>query len=224
MPTLIWLDLCDFVIHINELAEIITKTQPKFMAHKCFISFKTQDHDYKKYIHDELDVDMIDKSLHEPINSDDEDYIMRKIRENYLSDSTVTIFLIGSKSAENSFLENQNFIKRELQASLYNGTGNTKNGILGVVLPSMTSTIYKGSYNCNSCNGSHNVVKINDDSVIKEFSYNYYIPNEKCAWSEDDRYCVLTTWEDFCITPNHYIDLAFNKRTSSISSKTKVKP
>ena len=36
------------------------------MAHKCFISFKTQDHAYKKYIHDELDVDMIDKSLHEP--------------------------------------------------------------------------------------------------------------------------------------------------------------
>ena len=59
-----------------------------------------QDYEYKKYIHDHLEVDMIDKSLHEPINSDDEDYIMRKIRENYLSDSTVTIFIIGTKSAE----------------------------------------------------------------------------------------------------------------------------
>lgn len=194
------------------------------MAHKCFISFKTQDHEYKKYIHDELEVDMIDKSLHEPIDSDDEDYIMRKIRENYLSDSTVTIFLIGSNSAENSWFENQNFIKRELQASLYNGVGNTKNGILGVVLPSMTSQIYRGSQPCSDCGGSHNIVKINDDTVIKEFSYNYYIPNDKCAWNYDDRYCVLTTWEDFCKNPNLYIDLAFDKRTSPISSKTKVRP
>ncbi|KFE97349.1 molecular chaperone Tir [Chryseobacterium formosense] len=194
------------------------------MAHKCFISFKTEDRVYKTYIHDHLDVDMIDKSLHDPINSYDEDYIMRKIRENYLSDSTVTIFLIGDKSAENSWFENQTFIKRELQSSLYHGLGNTKNGILGVVLPSMKEKIYKGSYYCSTCGGNHNCVSINDNTVIKEFSYNYYIPNDKCAWSEIDRYCVLTTWEDFCAAPNYYIDLAFDKRTQPISNKTKVKP
>lgn len=194
------------------------------MAHKCFISFKTQDHNYKKYIHDELDVDMIDKSLHEAIDSDDEDYIMRKIRENYLSDSTVTIFLIGSNSAENSWFQNQNFIKRELQSSLYNGAGNTKNGILGIVLPSMVDTIFQGTYYCNECNSNHTTVKINNDTVIKEFSYNYYIPNNKCAWSEEDRYCVLTTWGEFCENPNYYIDLAFDKRISPIASKTKVRP
>ena len=105
------------------------------MGHKCFISFKTEDLDYKKKIQDELDIDMIDKSLDEAIDSNDEDYIMRKIREDYLSDSTVTIFIIGLYSAEYSFLQNQNFIKRELQASLYDGEGNTKSGILGVVLP-----------------------------------------------------------------------------------------
>jgi hypothetical protein len=194
------------------------------MAHKCFISFKTQDKDYKTYIHDNLDVDMIDKSLHEPINSDDEDYIMRKIRENYLSDSTVTIFLIGSNSAENSFLQNQTFIKRELQASLYNGVNNTKNGVLGVVLPSMTNSIYLGTNNCLTCGSSHKIVKIDDVTIIKEFSYNYYVPNNKCSWNEDDRYCVLTTWEEFCATPNYYIDQAFNKRTHAISAFTKVKP
>jgi hypothetical protein len=32
---------------------------------------------------------MIDHSLDDPIDSDDEDYIMRKIREEYLSNSTV---------------------------------------------------------------------------------------------------------------------------------------
>ena len=68
------------------------------MAHKCFISFKTEDMDYKKKIQEDMDIDMIDKSLDEPINSDDEDYIMRKIREDYLADSTVTIYLIGEYS------------------------------------------------------------------------------------------------------------------------------
>ncbi|WP_248723201.1 TIR domain-containing protein [Seonamhaeicola sp. ML3] len=194
------------------------------MAHKCFISFKTQDIDYKEYIRDEMNLDMIDKSLNEPINSEDEDYIMRKIREDYLSDSTVTIFLIGNNSAENSFFQNQNFIKRELQASLFNGQNNSKNGILGVVLPSMTDKIFGGTYDCSICNSSHNTVKINDSTVIKEFSYNYYIPNDKCAWADEDRYCVLAKWEDFEKTPNVYIDKAFYKRSEPIANKTKVKP
>ena len=38
---------------------------------------------------------------------------------------------------ENLLYENQAYIKRELQASLYNGENNTKNGILGIVLPNM---------------------------------------------------------------------------------------
>ncbi len=193
------------------------------MTHRCFISFKTEDIGWKNSIQNDLSVDMIDKSLNEPINSDDEDYIMRKIREDYLSDSTVTIFLIGDKSAENSS-ENQNYIKRELQASLYNRQGNTKNGILGVVLPSMTNNIFKGNQICSKCGNLHNIVEINDDTVIKEFSYNYYIPNDKCAWSEEDRYCVLVKWEDFCKNPECYIEKAFQKRNEPIAQKTKVRP
>lgn len=194
------------------------------MGHKCFISFKTEDSEYKKYIQDNLDVDMIDKSLDEAIDSDDEDYIMRKIREDYLSDTTVTIFLIGQYSAENSCLQNQTFIKRELQASLYNGQGNTKNGILGIVLPSMTSSIYAGSGVCSVCGNTHTYVNVMDNTTIKEFSYNYYIPTNKCAWNEDDRYCVLVKWEEFIEKPEDYINKAFDKRTHAVSVKTKVKP
>lgn len=194
------------------------------MAHKCFISFKTEDIAYKRYIHDYLDVDMIDKSLHEAIDSENEEYIMRKIREDYLSDSTVTIFLIGEKSSENLFYENQNFLKRELQASLYNGIGNTKNGILGVVLPSLYDRVYGGSIFCSKCGDHHNIVNINHNTVISEFSYNYYIPNYKCAWAEDDRYCVLVKWDDFCSNPEFYINKAFDKRSHPVSNYTKVKP
>lgn len=194
------------------------------MARKCFISFKTEDADYKKYIQENLDIDMIDKSLNEPINSDDEEYIMRRIREDHLSDSTVTIYLIGTNSAENKGIHEQRFIKRELQASLYNGIGNTKNGILGVVLPSVKDSIFLGSYQCSTCGNSHNQVAIDDNSVVKEFSHNYYIPNEKCAWSEEDRYCVLVEWDDFVNEPEEHIELAFQKRTEEISKKTKVRP
>ena len=159
------------------------------MGHNCYISFKTEDIGYKEEIQkwkDSDKVDMIDKSLNTPINSEDEDYIMRKIREDYLSDSTVTIFLIGSYSAENLGWEEQRFIKRELQASLYNGEGNTRNGILGVVLPSMYNSIYRGQYTCLSCGENHNTVVLNDTTVIKEFSRNYYLNNHgKCAYYEE---------------------------------------
>ena len=168
---------------------------------------------------------MIDKSLNEAINSDDKDYIMRKIREDYLSDSTVTIFLIGSKSAENTLFEDQTYIKRELQASLYNGEDNTRNGILGVVLPEMTDNIYKGSYKCAECGYTHNYVNVNDDTTITEFNYNYYIPKDDgCAWAEDDRYCVLVKWDEFKEDPEKYIDKAFEKRTAPIADKVKVYP
>lgn len=194
------------------------------MAHKCFISFKTEDIGYKNYIRDDMEVDMIDKSLNSPIDSDNEDYIMRRIREDYLSDSSVTISLIGSKSNESLGWQEQRYIKRELQASLYNGENNTKNGVLGVVLPSMYGSIFKGFNSCQTCGNNHCLIKIDDSTVIGEFSYNYYIPHSKCSWSEEDRYCVLVKWEEFEKNPNYYIDLAYEKRESQISKKTRVKP
>lgn len=194
-------------------------------SHKCFISFKSDDMHYKKYIQNYLDIDMIDKSLNEPIQSVNEDYIMRKIREDYLQDSTVTIHLIGQYSAENSYL-NQNYIKRELQASLSNTSAGTRNGILGVVLPEVYDKIYKGQQACSQCFKNHNIVVINENTTIREFSYNYYLPldNGEHVWSEDDRYCVLVKWEDFIVSPNKYIEQAFNKRASDIAKKIKVRP
>lgn len=199
------------------------------MGHKCYISFKQEDKDYKKKIQEWVDddkIDMIDKSLNEPIDSEDEDYIMKKIREDYLSDSTVTIFLIGSHSSESLGEEEQKYIKRELQASLYDGKeGNSRNGILGVVLPDMYSAIYKGQYICSECGENHNAVYINNSTVIKEFSANYYLNNHgKCAYWEDDRYCVLVKWCEFEKNPNKYIDKAFDKRSQAIAKDVVVRP
>lgn len=191
------------------------------MSHKCFVSFKTEDIDYKDEIQTDLGDNMIDKSLNDPINSNNEDYIMRVIRQDYLKDSTVTISLIGDHSAENNFFENQDYIKRELQASLYDNP----NGILGIVLPSMYDKIYKGKYTCSECGQEHNNVAIDDSSVIKEFSANYYITNhDGCAWGPDDRYCILTKWSDFKESPEDYIEAAFKKRSEPVANKIKVFP
>lgn len=194
------------------------------MRHKCYISFKTEDKGYKKEIQS-MGIDMIDKSLNVAIKSMNKDYIMRKIREDYLADSTVTIFLIGCYSAENSPDQDQTYIKRELQASLYNGDNNSRNGILGIVLPEMISSIYKGTYSCSACNGTHNLVLINDSTTIKEFHRNYYIqPCPGCCWTENDRYCVLVKWEDFKSDPEKYIDQAYDKRFAPIAQRVTVYP
>lgn len=130
------------------------------MGNKCFISSKTEDFNYRKHILDNMNIDLIDKSLNDAIGSDDEDYIMQVIRRDYLSDSTVTIFLIGSKSSDALGWEEQKYIKRELQGSLYHGEGNNQSRILGIVLPHMYDSVYRGSYICNSCGGSHNHVML----------------------------------------------------------------
>ncbi|MFI8567715.1 TIR domain-containing protein [Rhodococcus sp. NPDC078407] len=194
------------------------------MGHTVFISFKTEDKAFKDEIQSWPDLDYIDKSLNEAILSDDQDYVMQRIRSDYLSRSTVTIFLIGRHSAEILGADEQYYIKKELQGSLYSGAGNTKNGILGVILPSMTSSIYLGDYQCGTCGDSHRNVDVGDCNAIREFGYNYFIPNEKCSWSEDDRYCVLVPWDTFVGDPEKWIDEAFAKRSAPIASKTRVRP
>ena len=194
------------------------------MAHKVYISFKTEDMEYKDSIAGLPDIDYIDKSLTIPIVSEDQNYIMQRIRSDYLYDSSVTIFLVGNFSAENLGQTEQYYIKKELQASLYTSQVHGKNGILGVVLPAMQNRVFQGSCNCITCGGTHTTVSINDATVISEFSYNYYIPHGKCSWAEDDRYCVLTTWDSFTADPNGWIDIAFEKRSEPIANKIKVRP
>lgn len=194
------------------------------MSHKCYISFKTEDQGFKEYIQDNLALELIDRSLDVPIESDVEDYIMRRIRQDYLSDSTVTIHLIGSYGAENRGWQEQRFIKRELQASLYDGEDNSRNGVLGIVLPEMEHHIYLGGQVCTTCGQSHNLVALNDSTTISEFSHNYYIPNGRCAHTEGERYCVLARWSEFIANPTLWIDAAFDKRTAPISTQVKVRP
>lgn len=64
------------------------------------------------------------------IDSDDTDYVMRRVREDYLEDSTVTLVLVGRCTWARRFCD------WEIQSSLRSGPQTTPNGLLGIVLPS----------------------------------------------------------------------------------------
>jgi len=108
------------------------------VRHKVFISYhhddqgevedfvETFDKERKVFITRGLGVGM----EQDIIDSEDTDYIMRRIRELYLKDSTVTIVLIGKCTWA------RRFVDWELQASLRHGEKVTANGLLGIVLTS----------------------------------------------------------------------------------------
>lgn len=201
------------------------------MSHNCFISFKKEDDYYRRQIVDKLGDSLIKgKSLDKWIDSQDIDYIMQVIRSEYMNNTSVTLYLIGEHSSEDEGFEydyndhceynKQNFIIRELKATLYDGEGNRRSGLLGIVLPEMYSKVYGGSYKCSHCGKTINYVNL-QDTVIKEFSENYYLESD-CTdghCSENGHYCVLVKYDDFMENPNYYIDKAYDKRDEDINKK-----
>lgn len=104
---------------------------------KCFISYHHADqayvdrfvrdfhHDYGCFIARGLGTEMPG----DVIQSTNTDYVMSKIRERFLSDSTVTIVLMGSCTWA------RRYVDWELQSSLRQGHNTTPNGLLGIKLP-----------------------------------------------------------------------------------------
>lgn len=107
--------------------------------HKVFISYHHDDqdevNDFIETYDDEKDV-FIARALgtdmeQDIIDSNDTDYVMSRIRELYLKDSTVTIVLIGACTWA------RRYVDWEIQSSLRHGEKTTPNGLLGIVLPSI---------------------------------------------------------------------------------------
>ena len=64
------------------------------------------------------------------IDSDDPEYVMSQIRRKYLSDSTVTIVLLGKCT------HSRRYVDWELKTSLRSGKVYTPNGLIGILLGS----------------------------------------------------------------------------------------
>jgi hypothetical protein len=106
--------------------------------HKVFISYHhANDQQYKN---DLLQLNVlynifIDKSVNtgEIDDSLDDQSIRKKIRDEFLADSTVTILLVGTETW------GRKHIDWELYSSMYDGEVNKKSGILVINLPSANS-------------------------------------------------------------------------------------
>ncbi len=67
------------------------------------------------------------------INSDNAEYVMGRIIRDYLSDSTITLVLIGTCT------HSRRFVDWDIKASLRQGENYTPNGLLGVLLSPLQS-------------------------------------------------------------------------------------
>lgn len=107
--------------------------------HRCFISYHhANDQEYKdKFVRlfdDWADI-FIDKSVGDGDIDDDckTETIWQKIRDNYLSDSTVTIVLIGKETWKRKYVD------WEISSSLRDTKNSSRSGLIGILLPTHPS-------------------------------------------------------------------------------------
>lgn len=101
--------------------------------HKVFVSYyHKDDQKYKDYIDNIFKDIMINKSvMNNDIDSDNSDeYIKRLIREEYISDSSVAIVLVGKNT------KTRKHVDWEIYAGL-RGSINGNSGLIGILLPEM---------------------------------------------------------------------------------------
>lgn len=95
---------------------------------KVFVSYhhKNDQWDYDKFtelFNENYDI-ITDTSVDRKIKSDDSEYQMRRIREDYITGSSVTVVLCGKESYKRKFID------WEICATL-----NKEHGLLGIILP-----------------------------------------------------------------------------------------
>lgn len=106
--------------------------------HKCFLSYHRDDIDEVEAFIESFGEVFIPRVLgvtdeDDFIDSADTDYIMDCIREKYLTDSTVTIVLIGKCTWA------RRYVDWEVYSTLRNDKSNRRSGLMAVTLPSVAS-------------------------------------------------------------------------------------
>ena len=120
---------------------------------KCFISYHHSDQDevsrFVRSFDHEQDTFIargLGREMSEDIiNSTNTDYVMSRIRQLYLGDSTVTLVMLGKCTWA------RRYVDWEIQSSLRQGEATTPNGLLAIKLPSYSqgSKIFPDRLNKN---------------------------------------------------------------------------
>jgi hypothetical protein len=84
------------------------------------------------------------------VNSDNTEYVMGRIRQGYLADSTITLVLIGTCT------HSRRFVDWEIKTSLRQGQNYTPNGLLGILLPPLQRAHLPPRFEANWQNGEQN--------------------------------------------------------------------
>ena len=120
---------------MSDLVRLIMEAQFKGpVRRKCFISYYGGDRIEVDAFLEQFGEILIPKAIgvsdgDDFINSTNSDYVMSKIRDKYLGDSTVTLCMIGTCT------HSRRYVDWELKASLRRGAY-TPNGLVGILLPS----------------------------------------------------------------------------------------
>jgi hypothetical protein len=127
------------MIRLQERAEQRSAQSADPTRHKCFVSYHVADMDEVTVFLDDYSTEFIPRSVgvtaeDDFVNSTDDEYIKRRIREIYLTDSTVTIVLLGTCTWSRKFVD------WEISSSLRNDGVNRRSGLLAVPLPSRNNT------------------------------------------------------------------------------------
>lgn len=125
---------------VQRVAEAASRRNSDSSRHKCFVSYHVADMVEVRSFVDEFGSEFIPRSVgvtedDDFVQSADPDYIKRRIRETYLSDSTVTIVLLGKCTWSRKFVD------WEISSSLRNDTLNRRSGLLVMPLPSMNNVV-----------------------------------------------------------------------------------
>ncbi|ORA62088.1 TIR domain-containing protein [Mycobacteroides franklinii] len=127
------------MLRVQHTAELASARKKDPSRHKCFVSYHVDDLPEVEQFLDDFGSEFIPRSVgvtveDDFIDSDDDDYIKRRIRELYLSDSTVTIVLLGQCTW------GRRFVDWEISSSLRNDPINKRSGLLVYPLPSRNNS------------------------------------------------------------------------------------
>jgi hypothetical protein len=127
------------MLRAQRVAEAAAARKVDATRHKCFVSYHVDDLAEVETFLNDFGTEFIPRSVgvtveDDFVDSDDDDYIKRRIRDLYLSDSTVTIVLLGACTWA------RRFVDWEISSSLRDDTNNRRNGLLVYPLPSRNNT------------------------------------------------------------------------------------
>jgi len=125
-------------LRLQKLAERVIRKSSEPDRHKCFVSYHVTDEDEVAAFLEAYGTVFIPTVVgitedDDFVDSEDTDYIMDRIREEYLTDSTVTIVMVGRCTWA------RRFVDWEVYSSLRSYEDYPPSGLMAITLPSMAS-------------------------------------------------------------------------------------